>query len=240
MSMPDSPRLATSFRDVEAWIFDLDNTLYPPETDLFSQIDVKIGAFLQRALNLDAVAARVVQKDYYRRYGTTLRGLMIEHGVAPEAFLDYVHDIDHTPVLPHPELAAALTALPGRRYIMTNGSRRHAEAVSARLGITGLFDDIFDIADAEHLPKPQAPAYDRFWRRHGIEPKRAAMFEDLPRNLLVPHEHGMRTVLVVPRAAAAALREEWEDEGRDAPHVDHVTDDIARFLDAVIRAIAPG
>ncbi|WP_334176868.1 pyrimidine 5'-nucleotidase [Pseudoxanthobacter sp.] len=232
------PRL-DRFRTVEAWIFDLDNTLYPAECDLFSQIDARIGAFLQDMLKLDATAARVVQKDYYRRYGTTLRGLMIEHGLPPEAFLDYVHDIDHSPLSPAPRLAEALKALPGRRFIMTNGSQRHAERVCERLGLDGLFDDIFDIAAAGHLPKPEAEAYDLFWARSAIRPAEAAMFEDLPRNLKVPHQHGMSTVLVVPRDTAAVVRENWEHEGRDDPHVDHVTDDLARFLGAVVRAIAP-
>ncbi len=236
MSPHATPRL-DRFRAVEAWIFDLDNTLYPAECDLFSQIDARIGAFLQAELKVDAVTARVVQKDYYRRYGTTLRGLMIEHGLSPEVFLDYVHDIDHSPLSPAPALAAALAELPGRRFIMTNGSRRHAERVCEKLGIGSLFDDIFDIAAAGHLPKPEAGAYDLFWQHSSIRPESAAMFEDLPRNLKVPHQHGMSTVLVVPRDAAAVIRENWEHEGRDDPHVDHVTDNLAGFLGAVTRAI---
>jgi len=225
------------FAAVDTWVFDLDNTLYPAHTNLFGQIDVRIRAFVERLLALGAEEAHALQKDYYRRYGTTLRGLMIEHGVSPDAFLEYVHDIDHSVVVPDPRLADALRRLPGRRFIMTNGSVAHATAVATRLGIVEHFEGIFDIVAAGHDPKPQLSSYERFWLAHAVAPERSAMFEDLARNLAVPHARGMRTVLIVPDGTREVFREDWELEGGAAPHVEHVTDDLAGFLDSVLAAI---
>ncbi|TBW39270.1 pyrimidine 5'-nucleotidase [Siculibacillus lacustris] len=230
------------FARVDTWIFDLDNTLYPAATDLFAQVDAKIRAFVMEALGTTPDEAKRLQKDYYRRYGTTLRGLMLEHGVSPDGFLDFVHDIDHSVIPPDPDLVAAIRALPGRRFVMTNGTRTHAEKVTARIGLSGVFDDIFDIVAADLLPKPNRETYDRFLHGAGIEPTRAAMFEDLSRNLTVPHTLGMRTVLVVPGPDEALGREAWESEGADAPHVEWVTHDLAGFLAEVnpaARQIAP-
>ena len=218
------------FARVDEWIFDLDNTLYPAQTDLFAQIDEKIRDYVRRLLGSTPEEAQRLQKDYYRRYGTTLRGLMIEHGITPDGFLEYVHDIDHSVVEPDPALGEAIEQLPGRKFIMTNGTRAHAEKVAARLGITRHFTDIFDIVAADLLPKPHRETYDKFLAGAGIDPARAAMFEDLSRNLAVPHALGIATVLVVPQGAREVLRESWELEGRDDGHVDWVTDDIAEFL----------
>jgi putative hydrolase of the HAD superfamily len=226
------------FAGVDAWIFDLDNTLYPRHTNLFAQVDQRIREYVGRLLSLDAEAAHRVQKDYYRRYGTTLRGLMEEHGIAPDDFLEYVHDIDHSPVDPDPVLAAAVARLPGRKFIFTNGSRAHAEKIAARLGFTDHFEDIFDIVRSELLPKPARATYDRFVAETGILPERAAMFEDLSRNLEAPAALGMKTVLVVPSGTREVFQDEWEMEGRDAPHVDYLTDDLGGFLGDVLEAIA--
>jgi putative hydrolase of the HAD superfamily len=225
------------FTGVEAWVFDLDNTLYPPSSDLFSQIDVRISDYIARHLGLSAEDARLKQKAFYRDYGTTLRGLMIEHDIEPDAFLEYVHDIDYSPVAPNPALGRAISRLPGRKYIFTNGDRPHAERTAARLGIAEHFDDIFDIVAAGLLPKPNLETYNLFIEKTGVSPVRAAMFEDLSRNLAVPHGLGMRSVLLVPEGTRAVFREEWELEGRNAPHVDFVTDDLTGFLNAVLGAI---
>ena len=225
------------FAGVDAWIFDLDNTLYPRHTNLFAQVDRRIREYVERLLAVDADEAHRVQKDYYRRYGTTLRGLMEEHGIAPDDFLEYVHDIDHSPVEADPALAASVASLPGRKFIFTNGSRVHAEKVAARLGFTDHFEDIFDIVRSELLPKPARATYDRFVAETGIVPSRAAMFEDLSRNLEVPAALGMRTVLVVPSGTREVFQDDWEMEGRDAPHVDYLTDDLGGFLGAVLSAI---
>ena len=225
------------FTGVEAWVFDLDNTLYPPSSDLFSQIDARISDYIARHLGLAADEARLKQKAFYRDYGTTLRGLMIEHRIEPDAFLEFVHDIDYSPILPNPELGKAIARLPGKKYIFTNGDRPHAERTAARLGISEHFDDIFDIVAAGLLPKPNLETYNRFLEKTGVSPARAAMFEDLARNLQVPHKLGMRSVLLVPEGTRDVFREEWEMEGQNAPHVDFVTDDLTGFLNAVLGAM---
>ncbi|MCB1501059.1 MAG: pyrimidine 5'-nucleotidase [Bauldia sp.] len=225
------------FLAVEAWVFDLDNTLYPRHTNLFAQVDQRIREYVGRLLAVGPEEAHRVQKDYYRRYGTTLRGLMEEHGITPDDFLAYVHDIDHSPVEADPVLAAAIRRLPGRKFIFTNGSRAHAEKVAERLGITDHFDDIFDIVRSELLPKPNRATYDRFIGETGIAPQRAAMFEDLARNLEVPAALGMKTVLVLPSPGIREVVEDWEMEGSDAPHIDYLTDDLGGFLGEVLGEI---
>src|SRR5262249_1898522 len=157
-----------------------------------------------------------------------------EHGMQADDFLDFVHRIDHSPLEPNPALGAALERLPGRKLILTNGTRRHADAVVRRLEIHEHFEDVFDIVAAELEPKPLAQTYDRFLARHGVDARRAAMFEDLARNLEIPHALGMTTVLVVPEGTRDVFREDWELAGRDAPHVDHVTDDLVRFLEGLM------
>jgi putative hydrolase of the HAD superfamily len=161
-----------------------------------------------------------------------MRGLMAEHGMEPDDFLEFVHAIDHSPLTPNPALGDAIEQLPGRKLILTNGTRKHAEAVMQRLDIDRHFEDVFDIAAADLDPKPLPQVYDRFLHKHVVDPRRAAMFEDLARNLEVPHQLGMTTVLVVPPATREVFREGWELEGREAPHVDHVTDDLVAFLRA--------
>ncbi len=223
------------FDHVDSWVFDLDNTLYPPETDLFRQIDQRITHYISALYGIDGLSAHALQKHLYRRHGTSLRGLMDEDGIDPHAFMAFVHDIDHSPIVPNPELGRAIAALPGKRYILTNGSVRHAEAVSAKLGIDHLFDGMFDVAAAGWTPKPRREAYDLFLDRFGVEPTRAAMFEDLAKNLSVPHALGMRTVLVVGRGGEAQdSREAWEREQTKEPFVDVVTDDLPGFLHGVL------
>ena len=227
-------RGARGFGAVETWVFDLDNTLYPHHVNLWQQVDVRIRDYLANFLKLTHDEAFRLQKDLYRRYGTSLRGLMEEHGLDPDEFLEMVHDIDYSPLTPDPALGAAIARLPGRKLILTNGTRAHAEAVMHRLEIRSGFEDIFDIAAAELEPKPRAIVYDRFFARHNVEPPKAAIFEDLSRNLEVPHARGMTTVLVVPIGTREVFREEWELSGRDEPHVDHVTDDLTGFLHAIM------
>ena len=222
--------MSRDFKAVDTWVFDLDNTLYPHHLNLWQQVDERIRDYIANFLKLTHEEAFRVQKDYYLRYGTSMRGLMIEHGMKPDEFLAFVHQIDHSPLEPNPALGDALEKLPGRKLILTNGTREHAGAVLRRLEIDSHFDDVFDIVAGELDPKPLPKTYDRFLARHGVEPSRAAMFEDLARNLEVPHRLGMRTVLVVPDSTREVFREDWELEGRDAVHVDHVTDDLAGFL----------
>ena len=219
-----------SFGHVETWVFDLDNTLYPHHVNLWQQVDARIGEFVGNWLKISPEEARRLQKDYYLRYGTTMRGMMTEHGVQADDYLAYVHKIDHSPLQPNPAMGAAIAKLPGRKLILTNGSVDHVDAVLSRLGIGHHFDGVFDIIAADLEPKPAPQTYQKFLRLHDVDPAKAAMFEDLARNLVVPHELGMTTVLVVPDGSQEVVRETWELEGRDAAYVDHVTDDLTGFL----------
>jgi len=225
--MNNPPR---SFVHIDTWVFDLDNTLYPHHVNLWQQVDARIGEFIGAYLKISTEQARVIQKDYYRRYGTSMRGMMTEHGVRADDYLSYVHQIDHSPLPPNPAMGAAIAKLPGRKLILTNGSVDHANAVLQRLGFGRHFEAIFDIIAAELEPKPAPQTYQKFVGLHGVDPKTSAMFEDLARNLVVPHQLGMTTVLVVPEGSREVVREDWELEGRGAAHVDHVTDDLTGFL----------
>jgi putative hydrolase of the HAD superfamily len=228
--------MSRAFTHVETWVFDLDNTLYPHHVNLWQQVDERIRDYIADFLDVAREDAFRLQKDYYKRYGTSMRGLMTEHGMKPDDFLNFVHQIDHSPLQPNPALGAAIEKLPGRKLILTNGTRAHANAVLARLKLETHFDEIFDIVAAELEPKPSSKTYDRFFVAHSVDPARSAIFEDLARNLAVPHALGMVTVLVVPDHTREVFREDWELEGRDAPHVDHVTDDLVSFLEKIVPA----
>jgi putative hydrolase of the HAD superfamily len=230
-------RTPRGFGHVENWVFDLDNTLYPHHLNLWQQVDERIRAFVADFLKISKDDAFRLQKDYYKRYGTTMRGLMAEHGMKPDDYLEYVHQIDHSPLTPNPQLGDALEKLPGRKLILTNGTRKHAENVMKRLEIDRHFEDVFDIAAADLDPKPLPQVYERFLKRHDVNPGKAAMFEDLARNLEVPHRLGMTTVLVVPEGERVVLREAWELEGHDAPHIDHVTDNLTAFIERLLPSL---
>ncbi|HZD24916.1 MAG TPA: pyrimidine 5'-nucleotidase, partial [Alphaproteobacteria bacterium] len=169
--------------DIEVWIFDLDNTLYPAHCDLFSQVSRRMGEYIADLLDIDLEGARAVQKDYFRRHGTTLRGLMLEHGMDPLPFLDYVHDIDLSVLPANQPLDRALARLPGRKLIFTNGSARHAERVTRQLGIEHHFDAVFDIVAADYVPKPEPAVYAALVAAHAVPVARTVMAEDMPRNL---------------------------------------------------------
>ncbi|MGV1014269.1 MAG: pyrimidine 5'-nucleotidase [Methyloceanibacter sp.] len=219
------------FDHVETWAFDLDNTLYPGACNLFPQIDRRMGEFIAKSLGIPLEAARALRETYYYEHGTTLSGLVRLHNISPHAFLDYVHDIDLSAVAPSPELAGSLDALPGRKFIFTNASRRHAEAVIERLGLEDSFEDIFDIHALDYIhPKPTREAFERFAKTHAVAPHRAAMFDDLPANLETAHALGMTTVLVEcsltehPQHRAVAG---WTEL---PVHIHHRTDALATFL----------
>ena len=231
--MPVHAPSPADFAHVREWVFDLDNTLYPHHSNLFSQIDVAMTGYVSDLLQLSRAEARKVQKDYYRQYGTTLAGLMRRHDVDPDDFLEKVHDIDYSWLDPDPSLGEAIRALPGRKFIFTNGDRKHAERAARQLGVLDHFDEIFDIVAAGLVPKPAGETYDKFRAIHRVDCARAAMFEDLARNLIVPKSLGMRTVLIVPRNFEATFSEIWEREDVD-DQVDHVTDDLAGFLRAIL------
>lgn len=232
---PTHPDMA-DFAHVRDWVFDLDNTLYPHHVNLFAQIDRNMTAYVAELLQLEPDAARVLQKQYYRDHGTTLAGLMLHHGVDPNDFLERAHAIDYSAILPDPALGTAIRALPGRKFIFTNGTVKHAEAAARALGILENFDDIFDIVAADYVPKPAGSTYDKFATLNRVDTGRAAMFEDLPRNLAIPRSLGMKTVLLVPRNLGTTVLETWElAENADEPDcIDYVTDDLAGFLQTIV------
>lgn len=228
------------FEKVETWVFDLDNTLYPASCRLFDQIDRRMGEFISQTLGIDKMEAKRLQKAFFYEHGTTLRGLMTVYGIEPNAFLDYVHDIDHSPVAACPGLAQALERLPGRKLVFTNGTTYHAEKVLDRLGIKALVEDVFDIVHCGFIPKPQREPYLKFVQRAGIVPQRAAMFEDIARNLEPPHELGMTTVLVHSSDNAdGAIMNASIGDPLNSSFIDHVTHDLPAFLDEVGQRLAP-
>jgi putative hydrolase of the HAD superfamily len=230
---PDMERLARRFANIESFVFDLDNTLYPIGCDLWSKIDARITLFMAALFGLDGLSSRALQKYYYHRFGTTLRGLMDQHNVDPHDFLDFVHHIDRSSLLPNLGLAEAIGALPGRKLILTNGSREHAVKTAEALGLGDIFDHIFDIVAADFVPKPELLTYERFFATCAVEPKTSVLFEDLARNLVVPHEKGMVSVLVVPKTDQRDWRDAVESSGRHDPHIDFVTSDLEAFLRAI-------
>jgi putative hydrolase of the HAD superfamily len=209
------------FAHVDAWVFDLDNTLYPPQSRLFDQIEVRMTQFVMDQLGVDHARANHLRRHYWATYGTTLAGLMREHDIDPDPYLIEVHDIDMRHLDPDPDLAARIADLPGRRIVYTNGSAPYAERVLAARGLSGLFDAIYGVEHAGYRPKPERAAFQAVFARDGLAPDRAAMFEDDPRNLAAPHEMGMRTVHVAP-------------ERHVADHIQHHTDDLAGFLSKLL------
>jgi putative hydrolase of the HAD superfamily len=207
---------------VDTWIFDLDNTLYPPESEIMALMEARMTVFVARETGLPRDEARALQKRYLHEHGTTLAGLMAHHGVDPERFLTEVHDVALDSLEPDPALTAGLARLPGRRLVFTNGDARHAERILARLRIEALFEDVFHIEAADYVPKPQPQTFRRMIARHAVEPRRSAFFEDSERNLKPAAEIGMATVLVGPHARLS-----------DADFVHYRTAELAPFLASV-------
>jgi len=206
---------------IDTWLFDLDNTLYPPEAEFMSLIEGRMTHFVARQTGLSKSDAYALQKRYLSEHGTTLAGLMANHGVDPEAFLDEVHDVSTAGLTPDPQLRAAIAALPGRRLVFTNGDKRHAERVLAKLELDDLFEATFHIALADYIPKPHPQTFARMIQAHDVDPKTTAFFEDSARNLPPAHDLGMTTVLVGPHALET-----------EHPFVHHRTDNLAAFLKA--------
>ncbi len=223
----------SSLGRLRVWIFDLDNTLYPAECNLFAQVDQRMGEFIANHLGVPFEYARHLQKSYYRQFGTTLAGLMRVHKMQPEPFLDYVHDIDISVVPEAPALRAAIDRLPGRKLIFTNGSRAHAERVAGKLGILDLFEGITDIASCGYEPKPSAGAFNSMISHHGVAATEAAMFEDMPQNLEVPHKLGMSTVLVHSTYMDHPIQRDMRKWSALPEHIHHFTDDLTAFLEMI-------
>jgi putative hydrolase of the HAD superfamily len=218
-----------AFAHVDAWIFDLDDTLYPRSIGVHRLLKQRVVLFIADHMKIDHAAAEAVHLDYYERFGATLQGLVELHGVAPRAFLDFVHDIDLSVLTPNEDLVAALRMLPGRRVIFTNASRKHAAAALSAMGMMDLFDAVSSIEDSDFVGKPHLSAFQSFLDAHGIDPSTAAMFEDRVGNLVVPHRMGMKTVLVVEPGI-----DEIEASGT-SHHVDAIVGNLTNFLRGVMR-----
>ncbi len=216
---------------IDCWIFDLDNTLYPPSTRLFDQIDLRMGQFIQDLLGCDATEARRVQKLYFHDHGTTLSGLMHYHATEPREFLDYVHDIDMAPLAVAPRLASRLAALPGRKILFTNGDDAYAMRVLQGLGLEHSFEGIWDIHAMEYRPKPEPSAYAGLVSAFGIVPETAVFVEDMARNLAPAKALGMQTVWL-------DLATDWGDRAKDDAAIDMITDDIVQWLDQTLASLA--
>ena len=211
--------------EIETWIFDLDNTLYPSSCRLFDQIHARMSRFIAERLDLSPDAALALQKTYFREHGTTLRGLMTVNRIDPNDFLSYVHEIDLACVPPDPVLVEALAILPGRKIVHTNGSERHAERLLDHLGIASSFCGVFDIAAAGFEPKPALAGYQELQRRHEVTPATALMIEDMAKNLVPAAALGMTTAWVRNRV-------DWAAAGSKGDHIHHVIDDLGGFLAA--------
>lgn len=211
--------MSADLSHVDTWLFDLDNTLYPMESQFMGLIEVKMTDFVERETGLPREEARALQKQYFLEHGTTLAGLMANHSVEPKRFLDEVHDVSMDLLVPDAALRTSISRLPGRRLIFTNGSLEHAERVLNHLNLHDLFDDLFAIESADYLPKPALATFDKITKMHAVRPPEAAFFEDSEKNLVPASRLGMTTVLVGPHAAAST-----------SEHVHFRTNDLAAFL----------
>ena len=205
------------FDHVAFWVFDLDNTLYPPQARLFDQIEVRMTDWVMDELKVDRTEADRLRRHYWETYGTTLAGLMAEHGVDPGPYLTHVHEIDLAHLEPDRTLAQRIRRLPGRKIVYTNGCAPYAERVIEARGLGGLFDAVYGVEHAGFRPKPERAAFEAVFAADGLDAARGAMFEDDARNLAAPHAMGMRTVHVAP-------------ERQDHPHIHHHTPVLSDFL----------
>ncbi len=211
----------TAFSHVRSWVFDLDNTLYPPSARLFDQIEVRMTDWVMQSLFVDRTEADRLRRHYWATYGTTLAGLMREHQIDPAPYLTDVHDISLDALIPDPLLARQIRALPGRRIVYTNGSAPYAHRVLKARGLDGVFDAVYGVEHAGFHPKPDRIAFETVFATDALNPTSAAMFEDDTRNLAAPHAMGMQTVHIAPDAAPA-------------PFIHHHTADLTAFLGRLV------
>jgi putative hydrolase of the HAD superfamily len=225
----ERPQRGRPLAEIETWIFDLDNTLYPSRCNLFAEAEARMADFIVQELGIavSVEEAHALRRRFFLDHGTTLRGLMLEHGIEPKRFLDYVHEIDLSPVPPDPALVDAIAALPGRKLVFTNGTEDYAERVIARIGLTGHFLAIHDIIACGYLPKPDPSGYDLLIRRFGIVPQTAIMVEDMARNLVPAASLGMTTAWV-------KTPKDWAREGAGPEHIHHVIEELAPWLRAAM------
>ena len=219
-----------NLKDIRYWIFDLDNTLYPSESNLFSKIDERMKKFIMKNLSLDHEQAYRLQKKYYLDYGTTLNGLMLNHSINPINFLDYVHNINIDNIEPNFKLNNALKKLKGTKYVYTNGSKNHAIRVLKKLNIFEHFNDIFDIEAANFIPKPKIESLRKLINNYKIEPIKTAFFEDISRNLINPKKIGFKTVLVLNKSHSDIKNKLFSLKEVERKYIDYIINDITKFL----------
>ena len=213
---------------IEYWIFDLDNTLYPSEINLFSQVDKRMGEFISKRFDLSLEAAKSLQKKYFQVYGTTLRGLMTEHDMPPQDFMDYVHDINLDVLQENTRLNWAIKKLKGTKIVYTNASRDYAMKVIAKIGLKDIIEDIFDIHSANFLPKPHPESYHRMVREMAVDPEKSVMVEDIARNLVPASEMGMKTVWV-------PTGKKWSGDGGQQEHIDYTAPNLTAWLESLVN-----
>ena len=213
--------ISNSFKHVNSWVFDLDNTLYSPEVCLFDQIEKKMTDWISQKLSITKESADILRSEYWKKYGTSLAGLMREHKIEPEEYLTYVHDISFDNLTENLVLKNLIENLPGRKIVYTNGTAPYAENVLSALGLLNVFSSIYGVEDADYNPKPEYKAYELVFKKDGLNPLTSAMFEDEPRNLKVPHQLGMKTIFVSP-------------ESKNEPYIDYHTSELSGFLKHLI------
>ena len=211
------------FRSIKYWIFDLDNTLYSGDTKVFDQVDKKMSKYISGKLNVSIEEAKKIQKNYFYEYNTTLNGMIKNHKIDPDEFLEFVHDIDIDFLQKDPGLSKEIEKLEGKKIIFTNGSRKHAINITKRIGIDQYFDDIFDIVNANFIPKPAMEPYKKLVEKHKIDPKLCVFVEDIARNLKPAYEMGMKTIWI-------ENNEPWAKKFSDSNFVEYKTDNLAEFL----------
>tara|TARA_B100000965_G_scaffold111492_1_gene92050 strand:- start:14575 stop:15258 length:684 start_codon:yes stop_codon:yes gene_type:complete len=225
-------------KNISNWVFDLDNTLYKAECGLFDKVHILMGRFIEENLKLSSGEAQALRSKYYHQYGTTLRGLMIEHKINPDDYLNYVHQINYDVVSPNESLRDIIKELSGKKYIFTNANYGHVEKVLEKLKMEGIFDGCFDISESDYLPKPHKEIYESFQKKFNLDNSSTAMFEDLHINLKEPFSMGWETVWVTNNLEYNLNKDVNQQEDiqrimREKGYISHVTDDLENFLNNV-------
>ena len=225
-------------KNISNWVFDLDNTLYKAECGLFDKVHILMGRFIEEKLSLSSGEAQALRSKYYHQYGTTLRGLMIEHKVNPDEYLDYVHQINYDVVSPNEGLKNTIQELKGKKYIFTNANYGHVEKVLEKLKMENVFDGCFDISESDYLPKPHKEIYVSFQKKFNLDSSSTAMFEDLHINLKEPSAMGWDTVWVTNNLEYNLNKDVNQQEDiqkiiDEKGYISYVTDNLENFLNNV-------
>ena len=208
---------------IKFWIFDLDNTLYANETKVFDQVDKKMSKYISEKLNVNITEAKEIRKNYFHKYNTTINGMIKNHKIDANEFLEFVHDIDVNFLKKNYGLGEELKKLDGKKIIYTNGSKKHALNVTKKIGIDQYFDGIFDIVDSNFVPKPLIEPYKKLVEKHKIDPKLCVFIEDIARNLKPAYEMGMKTIWI-------ENNEPWAKKFSDGDFINYRTNNLTEFL----------